>query len=328
MDFNRIKIIGSSCVLASDSEVKEAEAKLGVTFPIEYHEYITTLGEGNLGCLVQVHPPWRIIAELDRWRDRIRQYWFWDEGAHVLTDEQAEESIVIANTLNGDELIFHPSQPERILVLPRNHDTIFEAGIGLFEAIAWVCGSGKLGEPFEPLEFEPFDSRLWEWKSWTPPPRQTTSHLPDSPTEFDLAATSSTPKECLMEFFLVLEFWEDGAYKAFGLSDCRNEEDLFENLCSLKDMLYALATPFVSENFDLGEPNSFGNPAEYGAKGPRIVDVQIFQDTAEITTIGDNKCIFDDPKRLFRLIRCGNSWQVDGLWQITKSGRRKPVKLF
>ena len=327
MDFNRIYIIGGSCVLASDKEVKEAAAKLEVTFPIEYYEYITTLGEGSLGNLVRVYPPWRIIAELDRWRDRIRQYWFWDEGIEVLTDEQAEESIVIADTLNGDELIFHPSQPNRMLVLPRHHDTIFEAGTGLFEAITWLCGSGNLGDPFEPLAFEPFDSRLWERKRWTPPPRQMTPHQPDSQTEFNLSASSITPEEFLQKFFLELEFWENGAYKVIGLSNS-NEEDLFEDLCSLKDMLYGIAAPFVSGNFDLGEPDSFGNPTEYGAKGPRIVDVKIFQDLAEVITLGDNKWTFDEPERLFRLIRFGTSWQVDGLWQITKSGRRKPVKLF
>jgi hypothetical protein len=142
--------------------VEEASAKLQVTFPEGYREYVTTLGEGILGDFVRIYPPWRVLAELDGWRDRIRHYWFWNAGFDVLTDKQAEESIVIADTLNGDELIFHPSQSNRLLVLPHEDELIFEAGMNLFDAINWLCGSDKLTERFEPGDFEPFDSRLLE----------------------------------------------------------------------------------------------------------------------------------------------------------------------
>jgi hypothetical protein len=335
MDLSKLKISGASLALASDKDIEEAESKLKVTFPPGYREYVTTLGEGALGNFIRVYPPWRVLAELDSWRDRIRQYWFWDAGSDVLTDEQAEESIIIADTLNGDELIFHPSRSNRLLVLPRDDEMIFEAGANMFDAINWLCGSGKLTERFEPCDFEPFDSRLLELEARQKPQRR--SSLDNQKMESvsretaggaaELQTPISSAEEVLRKFFSALETWENAAYKALR-NPAQTEDTYFELINSLTEELHETAGPFVSDTFEIGAPGSFGSPAEYGQKGPRIVDVQEFQDTAEITTIGDNKWRLDEPKRIFRLVRHGASWKVDGLWEITKTGRRKRVKMF
>jgi hypothetical protein len=335
MDLSKMKFSSASLALASDQDIEEAVSKLKVTFPQGYREYVTTLGEGTLGHFIRVYPPWRVLAELDSWRDRIRQYWFWDAGSDVLTDEQAEESIIIADTLNGAELIFHPSQSNRLLVLPRDDEVICEAGANLIDAIDWLCGSGKLIERFEPREFEPFDSRLLEGKARPKPRRR--SNLDNQKVESvsrDTAGGVAEPHplitsadEFLRKFFSALETWENAAYKALR-KPAQTEDMYFELINSMTEELYEIAEPFVSDTFDIGAPGSFGSPAEYGQKGPRIEAVQEFQDTAEITTIGDNKWQVDEPRRIFRLVRHGESWKVDGLWQITKTGRRKRVKMF
>jgi hypothetical protein len=46
------------------------------------------------------------------------EYWFWDLGRDVLTKQEALQSVKIGDTLDGDELIVHPSNPERVFVLP------------------------------------------------------------------------------------------------------------------------------------------------------------------------------------------------------------------
>jgi hypothetical protein len=140
-------------------------------------------------------------------------------------------------------------------------------------------------------------------------------------------ALVSPPDEVLRKFFIALETWETAAYKALR-NPAQTENAYFELINSLTEELYKIAEPFVSDTFDMGAPGSFGSPAEYGQKGPRIVAVQEFQDTAEITTSGDNKWQFDEPKRIYRLVRHIASWKVDGLWEITKTGRRKRVKMF
>ncbi len=77
----------------------------------------------------------------------------------MLSKEQALQSVIIGDTVDGDELIVHPDNPDRIYVLPRNSEDIYVAGDGLPAAIEWLCGSGTLTEAFSERNFEPFDSR-------------------------------------------------------------------------------------------------------------------------------------------------------------------------
>src|SRR5262245_48527290 len=161
--FDDITVVGGPLVLSTAAEVDAAEAQLGLRFPTGYREYVTRFGEGVLGgYYVRIYPPRRILGgnnNLAEWRERVNQYWFWDAGREVLTRKKALESVIIGDTLDGDELIVHPRRPERVYVLPRNSEEIFIAGDGLSAAIEWLCGSGTLTEPFPERQFEPFDSR-------------------------------------------------------------------------------------------------------------------------------------------------------------------------
>ena len=136
------------------------ETQLWLTFPRGYREYITTLGEGVLGgSFVRVYPPWRILRELSEWRERLREFWFWDKGRKVLPKERALEAVIVADTLNGDELVFHTGKPDHLFVLPHESEKIYEAGTDLLAAVDWMCDSGKLTKRFSERNFEPFDSR-------------------------------------------------------------------------------------------------------------------------------------------------------------------------
>lgn len=161
--FEDIKVVGGPLVRSTDAEVDEVEKELGVTFPNGYREYVTRFGEGILGgSYVRIYPPRRILNgsnNVKEWRGRIKQYWFWDEGSNVLSKDRALESIILGDTMDGDEIVFHPSQPDRLLILPRHHEAIFEAGKDLYQTLSWLCSSGVLTAPFAEREFEPFDSR-------------------------------------------------------------------------------------------------------------------------------------------------------------------------
>jgi hypothetical protein len=160
--FDNITIVGGPLVLSSSAEVDAAEAELSLRLPTGYREYVTRFGQGVLGgSYIRIYPPRRILSganNLAEWRQRIDEYWFWDDGREVLTKEQALESVIIGDILDGDELIVHPSNAERICVLPRNSADIYVAGGGLPAAIEWLCGSGILTEAFAERNFEPFDS--------------------------------------------------------------------------------------------------------------------------------------------------------------------------
>src|SRR5215467_11793377 len=115
--FENVTIADGRLVLSTPPEVDAIEAQLGIRFPTGYREYITAFGEGVLGgSYVRIYPPRRILTginNLAEWRQRIDKYWFWDDGRGVLTKEQALLSVIIGDTLDGDELIIQPTNPER-----------------------------------------------------------------------------------------------------------------------------------------------------------------------------------------------------------------------
>ncbi|KVN39476.1 hypothetical protein [Burkholderia ubonensis] len=82
--------------------------------------------------------------------------WFRDAGRSVLTKDAASRTIVIGDTTVGDELIFHPDLPDRVLVPPRECESIFVAEDGLEQVIEWLSTLGELGEPFDERDFEGF----------------------------------------------------------------------------------------------------------------------------------------------------------------------------
>lgn len=161
MKIEDVQVIGMPLVLATEADVDALASRLWITFPAGYREYVTRLGEGVLGgSFVRIYPPWRIEKELPEWRRRINKHWFWDQGRELLPKERALECLIIGDTMNGDEVVFHPSRPNRLFVLPGESEDIFDAGVDLLTAIEWICTSGELIEPFDEREFEPFDSRV------------------------------------------------------------------------------------------------------------------------------------------------------------------------
>jgi hypothetical protein len=169
MDYSSVHLMNEKLVLVPPAEVAQLEQQLGTKMPMGYQDFVATLGVGILNDTVRVYTPRRIARELKDFQQRWDEYWFWDEGRDILSKEKALESIIIADTGNGDELIFHPSQPNKLYLLPRDSGQIFEPGSGLDEAIEWILHSGVLfgdveeedeeDEDFvrpEGLYFEPF----------------------------------------------------------------------------------------------------------------------------------------------------------------------------
>jgi hypothetical protein len=163
LNIDDVEIVGGPVVLAMPDDVNALESRLWIEMPRGYREYVIRLGEGILGgTFVRIYPPWRIEKEIDDWRRRISKYWFWDDGSDLLPRDRARECLILGDTLNGDELVFHPGRPNCLFVLPRDSERIFDAGRDLLAAVGWMCGSGELTEPFSERHFEPFDSRKLE----------------------------------------------------------------------------------------------------------------------------------------------------------------------
>jgi hypothetical protein len=157
--FDDVYLVTPNRSTASREEVAEAERSLGTRLPREYAEFATRFGEGDYCTFVRVYPP-RIVAEhRDEFQQRVSEFFLWEEGHDILPRERVVESIIVADTFQGDELVFHPSDPDRLFVLPHGDPRIFEAGIGLEAALDWLCDSGELTAPIGFKWFESWTNR-------------------------------------------------------------------------------------------------------------------------------------------------------------------------
>ena len=156
MQLNEIAEKVAATSLPNIDEVSTVERALGFSFPDGYGQFIKSLGAGHLGCCLRVYVPGRVQQELQGWRERIDQYWFWDQGSNVLTKPQALESVVFADTLGGDEFVLHPRIKGQISVLSRDSRDIYVTGHDLWSMVDWVQKSGVLCHPFTDRSFEAF----------------------------------------------------------------------------------------------------------------------------------------------------------------------------
>ena len=157
--------------LATPEEVEAVEDKLNVRFPAGYKEYVTTFGRGDYCNYIRVDMPSEILSGYAEYQKFLDRNWFWDMGAEVLTKKRAVESIKIGDTIDGDVIIFHPSESDELFVLPRHDDMLHRIGSNLYEAIDWLCvsrfceTSGSVGETHERRYFVPWN-HLVETHGW------------------------------------------------------------------------------------------------------------------------------------------------------------------
>jgi hypothetical protein len=161
VNFDNYKIIPNynthktDLFLAENEDILACEKTLNITFDEDYKEYVLKYGSGILGgTYVRIYLPETIILTLEEWKNRITEYWFWDEGKEVLSKDEVLNSIRIGDTYDGDEIILYKGE---YYILPIHSEMIYKAGKTLEETITWLCSSGILTEAFTEREFEPFD---------------------------------------------------------------------------------------------------------------------------------------------------------------------------
>lgn len=135
-------------------EVARAESELGVRLPAGYSDYVQKLGDGALGHFVGVHGPGQLPEVTRAWRERVREYWFWDTtDADVAPESLQKRGVLLASSFDGDELCFDPVAPDTLFVLPRDEDTAHRVGPGFLAAMDWML-SGDLNPWVEGWTFE------------------------------------------------------------------------------------------------------------------------------------------------------------------------------
>lgn len=160
MDLDDILLISRQLRPVQPGAVAAAEATLGCRFPAGYAAYVERFGEGDLGDLVRVYPPDKVLTDREEWRERITEYWFWETAAAGVTPELIRECVLVADSLNGDEFCFHPADPDTLFALPRDFDEVYRLAPGLMSALDWALRAGVLVDPGpDPVAFHPWHDR-------------------------------------------------------------------------------------------------------------------------------------------------------------------------
>lgn len=159
MAFDDLYLVSDRTATATPDEFASAESAMGMKLPADYVAFVSRFGQGAISNWVRVYGPRRIAGERDERREGLEQYYFWDEGADVLSREQVNEAIMLADTFNGDEVIYRESAPSGFFVLPRDEEGIYAVGETLEQAVDWLCKSGTLTGALPFLYFEPFGER-------------------------------------------------------------------------------------------------------------------------------------------------------------------------
>lgn len=133
----QIKLRGLIQPVSTD-EVDLIAAEFQTDLPTGYKKYVSALGKGRLASLIRVYPPRQLISNTREFRKRISKHWLWTKTHDLLSKERALECVVVADTVNGDELIYHPSNTRELFFLPRGGDKTLVAGKGLLDALEWI----------------------------------------------------------------------------------------------------------------------------------------------------------------------------------------------
>jgi hypothetical protein len=106
------------------AELESAERALGCRFPSEYREFVLRFGSGELKELtLRVFAPSQIVQMTPDDRARFSEHWFWVDSPDVWTQERAVESIACFDGSCGDDIRFHPADPQTMYLLP-HEDTV------------------------------------------------------------------------------------------------------------------------------------------------------------------------------------------------------------
>ena len=113
----------------SESDILAAEERLFCKFPADYHRIVRKYGAGYFrGLPVQVFSPRQILNSTPEVQQRFREYWFWEESADVLTQQDAARSIGSFDTDIGHDIRFLPEDPSVLFLLSHDDGSITRCG--------------------------------------------------------------------------------------------------------------------------------------------------------------------------------------------------------
>jgi hypothetical protein len=120
------------------------EHTIGCRLPADYRAFMTTFGIGTYSGLIDFWDPKDIPARTRQLRRIWAEHWWWAEHSDFFGLESADvatQSIALATTIDGDEIVLCPPAQNNLLVLPRHDDVIYKMPSGFADPLVWEGAS-------------------------------------------------------------------------------------------------------------------------------------------------------------------------------------------
>jgi hypothetical protein len=125
LNLKQVEIVGGPKVLATADQVAQAEAQLWISFPRDTAN--TSRRSARVCSAAYSCACTRLGTFSANWMNGARasaNIGSGTKGKKLLPKEWALESVILGDTVNGDELVFHPCKPKQWFVLPRAAEKI------------------------------------------------------------------------------------------------------------------------------------------------------------------------------------------------------------
>ena len=152
MAFEDVCVVSKKLTITDEAELTALEKTLGIALPPGYREFMTILGYGEYCSNLAVYSPSEVLERTASYRRDWDKYFFWEEGADVLSKQAVLESVIFGSSFEGDQLIYHPVEPKGVFVLPRHDWKIYTVPEGFFNPLSWYDGDEQTKWP-DPIKF-------------------------------------------------------------------------------------------------------------------------------------------------------------------------------
>jgi hypothetical protein len=140
MDFSDVYLVSPKLQTVEQSRLDELETWLKHPLPLGYREYMSQLGVGKLCNHLYLDSPEAIQEKQDDHREYIDFHYeeFFEDQLHILSFEDALNSIHVASSTVGDIIVYTPELDGKLYVLERYVSDIYTIEGGFFTPFQWT----------------------------------------------------------------------------------------------------------------------------------------------------------------------------------------------
>jgi hypothetical protein len=161
--FQHIYLVNDKLERYTPETFIEIEEAFGIQFPPLQKIFLHTLGKGVYCNHVRIHAPQEILAN-NQERPRNAEI---DplNGSVALSPERIRTSIIIADSIEGDQIVLLPDEPEKLYVLLRGYGyrKVCAVPRGFLDLMLWVDAEGRFESASSFPYFTSWNERKEQW---------------------------------------------------------------------------------------------------------------------------------------------------------------------